>query len=145
MVALPPAAAPLRRDPNCPVTLRALTPLCIVRDGRPSVPRFEDLVAACARRVLVLASLHGTTSLPEIRIDSLRERARTHTTRIESVWMPFRAERWSSRQKRRHPVEGYLGHMEVSVPGAFVGWLEAAALVGVGKGTALGLGHMELE
>ncbi|MBX3248528.1 MAG: CRISPR system precrRNA processing endoribonuclease RAMP protein Cas6 [Myxococcales bacterium] len=56
-------------------------------------------------------------------------------------WRRFRGERWSSRQRRRHRVEGTLGHARFEGPTARLGqvlrWTEP---FGLGEGTALGLG-----
>jgi len=59
----------------------------------------------------------------------------------------FHASRWSSRQRQRHPQRGLAGFLEVrgeSLAG-IEPWLRIAQVTGVGKGTSLGLGRLEIS
>ncbi len=127
------------------LVLSTNTPLRVVRGGELVRPRFEDLVGAAARRVVSLAVLAGEPNAGELRIDALVTGAATHRARIEASWEPFHTRRWSSRQRRAHAMHGYLGELRVDDAGPYLDWLRAGALAGIGKGTALGFGHVELS
>lgn len=132
-------------DADVPVTIRTVTPVRVMRDGEICAPRFEDLVAAAARRVVVLNAYYGGGELLDFRLNSLRDAAAQHRAYVHGTWEPFRTMRWSSRQRRKHAMEGYLGRLEVSSLGPFAGWIRAAALTGVGKATAFGFGQLAIR
>lgn len=129
--------------PSGPLVLRTRTPLRIVRDGRIEAPRFADVVGAAARRLVALAAFYGRGE-PDVRAGELQAAASCHRARIEAVWEPFRADRYSARQRRRHPMEGHVGAMWIDDPGPFRPLLAAAVPYGIGKGTSFGFGVFAL-
>ncbi len=130
--------------PSGPIVLRTVTPLRIVRDGSVQPPRFEDLVAAAARRIVAIAAFFGSGE-PALNIAELRAAAAAHRARIDAVWSPYRMVRYSSSQSRRHPMEGHTGEMTIDDAGPFADLLSAAAPLSIGKSTAFGFGAYELR
>ncbi len=129
--------------PTGPLVLRTRTPLRIVRDGRIEPPRFADVVGAAARRLVAVSAFYGRGE-PDVHVGEVQAAASRHRARIEAVWEPFRAERYSARQRRRHPMEGHVGAMWIDEPGPFTPLLAAAVPYGIGKGTSFGFGAVDL-
>ncbi|MBX3274762.1 MAG: CRISPR system precrRNA processing endoribonuclease RAMP protein Cas6 [Sandaracinaceae bacterium] len=128
-----------------PWTLRATTPLHLVRRGElVQHPRAAEVVVAAARRLLSLAWTYGVGPTCD-----LRELEHAASERLAAApggdWTRLHGERWSERQRRLHPVEGVLGTLRLDrTAEPYVPLLAQALRFGVGKGTALGLGRLEL-
>lgn len=126
--------------------VRAVTPLQIQSQGqRVQAPSWEQLVEAAVRRVLILQSWFGA-SAPSIDFEQLAARAGSDCRRASTQWERFRVARWSERQQQRHQMVAVLGG--ASAEGELGPWarvLEEAARVGIGKGTALGFGHIAVR
>lgn len=127
------------------LTLRFLTPTRIEKGGKPqeTVP-FKGLVFQMLRRVLELAHFHVPGAEPDWHFKPLLERTEDlHTTRSDLTWREL--ERYSSRQGGKVPLSGFVGEMELEGDlGAFLPLLRTAEVVHVGKGTAFGLGRLEV-
>lgn len=145
VVAEPQADEDLRVSAAGPWTLRTTTPLHVLRSGKLVVsPRASDIARAAARRLVTLSWAYSGSGATD-----LRELDRTVEDRLgdasEGSWEVVRGERWSERQRRRHPVEGVLGSIPLgSEFDPFLPWLERTLRFGLGKGTGLGLGRLEL-
>jgi hypothetical protein len=127
------------------VTVRARTPVRLERDGEfCSAPAFSDWVRASARRLAAIQA-YWSDIVPNVHVEQLAKLASGVT--VGSVdWLRFETTRYSSRQRRHHPLEGILGTATYSGPvGPFVPLLVAASRYGVGKGIALGLGQLEVD
>lgn len=125
--------------------LRALTPLHLVRDGRTiSTPRLTDLIASSLRRLVALSAVRGG-GVPGVRLDELTTALGADVRNAVASWERFDTTRWSERQQRRHGVEGVVGEIWVpDVSAELASLLTWAAGVGLGKGTAMGLGRVEV-
>lgn len=125
------------------VTMRPRTPLQILRGGRVvSEPTPADLVGAAARRCVALAWTFGAGL--ELSVRDLESAARDQLDG-RGEWTRLEATRWSSRQQQRHPVGGVMGAIRITGDlEPFMPFLGACVRVGLGKGTALGLGLFDL-
>jgi hypothetical protein len=127
------------------VELHTVTPLALARRKalieRPSAP---DLIIAALRRLVALSGFHGRRE-PDLQIAALSERLASQVTDELASWEPFETERYSSRQRRRHAVRGVLGEIHVDGAGSFAPLLAWTAEVGFGKGTAMGLGAVDVR
>ncbi len=129
-----------------PVLFRALSPLRLKEGGRWSRhPSPRLLAVAAARRASALCFHHGAgEALPPPGREWLSALEGVAPAREDWTWQE--GTRWSARQRRRYPVGGVLGEMELSDPDpALRFFLAVAAVLGVGKGTAYGLGRCSLE
>lgn len=127
------------------VHLRARTPLHVSHGGRlRRAPRTEDLVGAALRRLACLAAARGAGAV-DLHVADLGERLASRAGAAIGRWEPFRTERWSSRQGRRHVVTGALGELWLAEAGPAAAPLLWAASVGIGKGTAMGLGAIDVR
>lgn len=134
------------------LTVALVTPTSLRREGEIlREPELLDVVLAAARRLLAIAATWG--EVDEVpHLGQVAQRACAPWELVEADWKPFDARRWSSRQQRRHPVSGVLGHARYKVRMGARGedvalaatLLQRAALVGIGKGTALGLGAISV-
>jgi len=143
-------ADPASAVPVAPIglTLSLNTPTTLRREGTLlQAPHLVDLVLASARRLASVGATWGEGS-PIPHLGALAERAAAPWAVSEEVWRCFDARRWSSRQQRRHAVSGVMGHARYR-PSSQADATEAslaprllyrAAVVGIGKGTSLGLG-----
>ena len=120
------------------VTLRLETPLRLQSEGQPW-RQWEtgEFVRAVVRRVWLLAEFYGG----ERRHPPAPADWAVRAERVAVRWED--RQRYSSRQGREVPWGGLLGEVELTgVPaelGALLGWAE---VVGVGKGTSMGLGRV---
>lgn len=127
--------------------LRSATPVHLSRRGRLiATPKPRDFVGPALRRLVALAAAHGGGE-PAIHVaDRAEELASTIEEGSAESWERFEATRWSERQGRRHEVVGTRGGFWASWVSASVASLLAwAGEVGVGKGTAMGLGQIEVR
>lgn len=128
-----------------PWTLRTRTPLHLVRGGGlVARPIAVDLVVAAARRLVALAWVYGEP--PDLDLRELERAAVADLTGAPvGDWHERLGERWSERQRRRHPVRGVLGSIPLAPTAApYIELLAQALRFGLGKGTALGLGQLDL-
>ncbi|MCA9530163.1 MAG: CRISPR system precrRNA processing endoribonuclease RAMP protein Cas6 [Myxococcales bacterium] len=137
---LPPALDLVRR-----LTLHARRPLHLRVGGEMTEqPDFATIIGAAARRALALTAYFGDGA-PPLRVDALMARATAAVHRETGTFERYQTGRWSSRQKRRHPVTGMTGQLTVEGDLTELAPLLAwCARVGIGKGAALGLGGYEL-
>lgn len=127
------------------VRLRSITPLHLRRSGElDRTPTFERIVDASLRRLVALAAHRGGGE-PEVHVNDLGRSLSAGAGPVVARWEAFSTKRWSERQRRRHEVEGVLGELSCEDAGAATTILLAAAEVGVGKGTAMGMGCIEIE
>lgn len=128
-----------------PWTVRAHTPLHLVRaGGLVACPTAADLVLAAARRLVGLAWTYGEPVEAELQ-ELKRETSADLAGGVAGDWSQVRGERWSERQRRRHPVEGVMGVLAMPPRiERYLPLITRALRFGVGKGTALGLGQLEL-
>jgi hypothetical protein len=127
-----------------PLVVRAVTPLRLYRRRELIVrPSLADLVLAAARRLEALDAYFGAgeacydEELLRVAAGRLRPRGQ--------VWRAFRVLRFSSRQGRRHPMEGVVGEASWDGDAAELRFLlEAAATTGLGKATSFGFGLISL-
>jgi hypothetical protein len=135
----PPEPAPER------LTLRFATPTRIVAGGRPRGHlSFRQLAFPMLRRVLEIAHFH----VPGATVDwdfqpLLRQADDVRVARDDLRWTEL--SRYSSRQKATHPLDGFVGELDLEGPLApFLPLLRAAEIVHVGKGATFGLGKVEV-
>lgn len=150
MVAEPVSLAPAawaRSVPAGALHVRALTPLHLTRRGRLiDSPRVGDLIAPALRRLMMLAAAHGAGEPATHAAATARALAGTVGPEEHAIWERFEASRWSERQRKRHEVVGVLGGLWArEVPSAVASVLTWASEVGMGKGSAMGLGHLAVE
>lgn len=132
--------------PVSELVLRTRTPLFLRVAGELiEEPSFAQVCEAALRRAVTLAESFGPPA-QALRITEATAAAERAVTEEQGDWGPFRARRWSNRQKQGHEVVGSVGALHVR------GELEAWALLlrrvsrfGIGKGTAMGLGHFGVE
>ncbi|MBX3251874.1 MAG: hypothetical protein KF901_32140 [Myxococcales bacterium] len=125
--------------------LRTTSPLQLRANGElNTAPTAVDLGVAFARRAASLAWTYGAGWGGDLR-DVQAHFFQTLRDHPCGEWRVVRGRRWSSRQRKHHPVEGVLGRIPLSA-----GFVEAFELVtstrrfGIGKGPGLGLGRFEL-
>src|SRR5690606_15570758 len=109
-------------------------------------PRIGDLVAPALRRLLMLAAAHGAGEPALHAAHTARALMDTVDTEEHASWERFEASRWSERQGKRHEVVGVLGALWArEVPAEVASVLRWASEVGMGKGSAMGLGQLAVE
>lgn len=131
-------------EPNM-LLVEARSPLSLRREGQLlDEPEPLDLALAALRRLLSLRYAFGGTP-SELHLGDLAEEL-THDVRVaRSEWRRFRGDRWSSRQRKAHRVEGALGSATwVGRVGPLGELLRRSEPFGLGKGTGLGLGSFSL-
>jgi hypothetical protein len=146
------------------------TPLQLREEGSLVMqPTAAHVVRAAVRRLLALAWTFGTVPHDldgRGLLDAARALAREEPEPALCGGEPRRAragaadgpasraaalrrvrlERYSSRQGRRHPLEGVMGTLPLDgIPDWALTALVAAQRFGIGKGPSLGLGHYELR
>jgi CRISPR-associated endoribonuclease Cas6 len=133
-----------RRKIEC-IKLKFLTPTRIVYKGETlKNPEFEKIIPNLLRRIFLLSYFHCDKTL-SIDFKGLLEKARSIKTNLEY----FKFQRWdrySSRQKKEIPMEGFIG--EVIYEGnltPFYPYLKAGEILHIGKGTAFGMGKYVIE
>lgn len=135
-----PSAARVTLVARSPLSLRgnleAATALC------PGVPELGLLVRAGVRRLDALLRVSGMSAPPRVAWPTL-----TDVRRVGAPWSWWTASRYSHRQERRQPLEGYDGALTVEGDGvaALGPLLHALSVSGVGRHTAYGLGVLALE
>ncbi|RMH36982.1 MAG: CRISPR system precrRNA processing endoribonuclease RAMP protein Cas6 [Nitrospirae bacterium] len=132
-------------EPMSRVTVQFLTPARIRYQGEltKSLP-FHVLVRPLLRRVALLSYFHcegPDGGVPFQDLIALAERVQTVTAELR--WFDW--ERYSSRQRSRMALGGWLGEVTYEGPlGPFVPLLRAGEICHVGKGTSFGLGRYRL-
>jgi CRISPR-associated endoribonuclease Cas6 len=127
------------------LTLRFLTPTRIQKDGTPqrTLP-FRALVFQMLRRVLELAHFHVPGAEVDWHFRPLLERTGdVRVTRSDLTWRELT--RYSNRQRGKLPLSGFVGEIDLEGDLApFLPLLRTAEIVHLGKGTAFGLGQVEV-
>jgi hypothetical protein len=127
------------------LTLRFLTPLRIVYQGRPAQSLdFHVLFRGLARRIGLLSHFHSDAPF-EIDYRALIARAQRVKT-LSSHLETFSWRRYSTRQDQLLDMDGLTG--EVTYQGRlaeFLPLLKVGETVHAGKGTVFGLGKYEME
>ena len=125
--------------------LEFVTPTQVQYEGSPVAPReFHILFRSLLRRINFLNYFHCGGNLmeePRLLIEAAGGVRREQSSLRWEAW-----ERYSSRQSRRVPMGGYVGH--VTFCGAFAPfwpWLALGEWVHVGKGATFGLGRYRLS
>ena len=127
------------------VTIRFLTPTFLRADGEVvRRPEFHHLFKRLRDRINALGAFFGN-SLLDVDFRGLGERAeKVRTVSAQTDWVErFRT---SSRTRQRHELSGFVG--ETTYEGElseFLPWLALGELAHVGKHTAWGNGHFELQ
>jgi len=107
-------------------------------------PTLLDIIRLLRRRVRLVCQERNLDAALVPEADMLAWLSQTET-RVR-VFEPFHASRWSSRQRQRHPQTGVQGYLEVE--GASLApiepWLRLGQVLGLGKGTSMGLGRLEV-
>jgi hypothetical protein len=136
----PPDPAPER------LTLRFTTPTRIRKGGRLRERlSFRQLAFPMLRRALEIAHFH----VPGAAVDwhfqpLLRQADDIRVARSDLRWQEL--SRYSNRQKAHHPLDGFVGELDLEGPLApFLPLLRTAEIVHVGKGATFGLGRLEVE
>ncbi len=141
--------APLRSEPvmawsppasalDKPLLVQLLSPLRLVADGKPcaQAPDFGSLLASAARR-WKLASLSWGWPEPPAR----PAHARVSTVHCEVTWRDFT--RRSKRQRSTLTLGGLVGTLVYEGEwAAALPFLEVASVIGIGKLTTHGFGHV---
>src|SRR6185437_1362785 len=139
----PPAPASAPSAPaHCQV--RLLTPLRLRRDNRylgPAEIQFADLAANLVRRLAALCRLYAQPLDADFRALAAVGAAPFEWARLR--WHDWA--RYSSRQERAIRMGGVLGAFQVAPEPAVWPYLWFGQFIQAGKGTALGLGHFEVQ
>lgn len=130
------------------VRFRTATDLRGASASGGEAPSFGTLLRRARDRASALATFFGDGALfederePRALADAA-DRVRLLGAEIEAM----RTERRSSRTGQRHPLEGIVGtaHYEGDDLATLMPWLRLAEVLGVGKHTTFGLGHLEVE
>ena len=129
------------------LTIEAQTPL--LRRGDlalcaqlcPAAPWFALLIRAGIRRLDALLDLDGAPPRPKVALPSLAD------VRITGGELtPWRDSRWSQRQERRFPLEGYAGRVTLAgdALAEVAPLLRTLALTSVGRKTTMGFGSVRV-
>lgn len=125
--------------------IRLLTPLRLRRQGEyigPQKFQFADLADNLVRRVALLCRYFAEPLDADFR--QLRESAAgVNLERARLRWHELT--RYSSRQDRAIAMGGVMGEFEARVPDQLWPYLWLGQFVQAGKGTSLGLGHLEVQ
>lgn len=125
------------------VTITWIRPVRALRTGRPlTAMNFEDLIFAILRRIKALESYYGKGPVSDFQ-DLLDKVKDIKCEPKELMWVEDH--RFSRRQRRSVSLSGLVGSMVLR--GKLEPFGELLALgrdLGVGKGTALGLGRYEI-
>ncbi len=129
------------------LTLRLETPLQLIRQGQlVREPDVGELVYACADRLALLMASFGPpgVTLPDAAASAAA--AREGGVRVSDASLHYVSfERWSNRQRARHPIEGLIGTLTLEGRLApLMPLLRAGTLTHIGKGTSFGLGAITL-
>jgi hypothetical protein len=148
-IALPPPLA--RSSATLPAQLMLVTrsPLRLMAGGEPLPPERLTprlLVAAIVRRARLLAMHADTAGRAAVRewpVGAWLEDAEGISHSPQLVWRDWH--RWSSRQRRRMNLGGYVGQWAwADVPESVRAVLALGALLHVGKEASFGLGAIDL-
>lgn len=121
------------------------TPTRITHEGRSlRTPEFHAIVRNLLRRLSSLCYFyHGFAYEADFQ-EIIRHAGDVRTVRDETSWVTIG--RYSSRQKRRVPLEGFVGRAVYEGPLAdFLPLLLLGELIHVGKGTVFGQGKFALR
>lgn len=128
------------------VGVRFETPVALKVRGQVlrRAPKLGELVRAAVRRVIGMGASWSDVELPaDLRgLFALADQAEVGTAAVR----PVRWVRDSRRQRGGVPMEGIIGRVcYTGVQPEVLPWLELGSLLHIGKGTAFGLGRIELE
>ncbi|RMG43083.1 MAG: CRISPR system precrRNA processing endoribonuclease RAMP protein Cas6 [Acidobacteria bacterium] len=125
--------------------LEARTPTRLKVGGRwADRLRARDLVVAAARRTAGIVRHHGDGTVLGPPVREVIERAE-RLVPIDESWRWIDLGRYSARQRRFHRLGGIVGQAVYPPwPKEVTPFLLAARFLGLGKGTAFGLGRLEV-
>lgn len=108
----------------------------------PQAPVLARLVRAGARRLYRLARAQGGGTLPTMDLPDLSA-VKVRFGRM----VPWQGSRFSQRQRRRMPLEGVVGHLELQGEALreLSPLLALLPLLNVGKQTTMGFGHLDMR
>ncbi len=122
-----------------------LTPTRITHEGASiRAPEFHAVVRSLLRRVSSLCYFYHGFAYEADFPGIIRRAGEVRLVRNETSWVTFG--RYSSRQARRVPLEGFVGRAVYEGPlGDFLPLLLLGELIHVGKGTVFGQGKFALR
>jgi len=130
------------------IKVKFITPLRLRKSGR-YIGEFDAkfLLESTARRLEALSLLYaGGKRLGRdmwLALSDLFSKA-PEPAALGTTWKEY--SRYSNRQHRKVPMGGVVGWAcYENPPEWFIRWLRAASVIHVGKGTAMGLGRIEME
>ena len=128
------------------ITLYFLSPTRIIYRGRPTISlEFHVLIRNILRRMSLLYYFHcggKPFEWPFRRVIEQAKKIRIKNKALE--W--FEWERYSSRQRSKIPMSGFVGSITFEGPlSSFFSLLKAGEILHVGKGTSFGLGKMKIN
>ncbi|MBI4616742.1 MAG: CRISPR system precrRNA processing endoribonuclease RAMP protein Cas6 [Planctomycetes bacterium] len=123
-----------------PLCIEFLTPTLLVAGGAPvRTPDFRALATALVRRSTSLSHFHcgGPGRLDVLPLLAAADGVEILSSELHwSSWT-----RWSGRQRRAVPMEGFVGKVTYGlVPGALLPFLAVGEELHVGKGATFGMG-----
>ena len=130
---------------NCSITIGLETPVRIVYRGRLSKELdFHIIIRNLLRRASLLSYFHCGRDMSGFDFRRLIDRAETvRRTKSKLTWYDW--ERYSSRQKRRVQMGGYIGEVTFEgLIGPFMPLLRLGEAIHMGKGTSFGLGKFKI-
>lgn len=126
----------LRVDLETPVKLKKRGKMLTELD-------FGELIYACADRLYILCHCHGASTYAPKRGDLARQARAADVKLIEDDTKRVSFKRYSRRQKRKHRLDGLVGHLVLAGNvQPFLPYLKAAEIFHLGKGTSFGLGAL---
>ena len=106
----------------------------------PVEPDYQILRANLVRRIRSIFLYTGSRP-----IEAANE-PRDAGKQWNASWQEVRSYRWSSRQKQRIAVNGYMGELQVgSVADDELQWWRLGELLGIGKMASFGLGSYQIS
>lgn len=133
------------RDGATRLALRFETPTRLVEDGRLlRKPGIEALVRSLAFRAATLAYFHAGLDWDPTPLDQAASENSVREVASDIVWTPL--SRFSTRQDRKVPLEGFVGRVAYEGDALRTLWplLRLGEILHVGKGTVFGLGRYRL-
>lgn len=133
------------KNPTNKMRIHFVSPTCIRKEGKIlSEINFEILYKTLARRILLLRKANEIEEVlfDHKKLTELSQEVRT----VKKHFEKFSVNRWSNRQKKKIPLEGFVGN--TTFEGDFEPFqevLEFGQFVHVGKNTVFGFGKFEVE
>jgi hypothetical protein len=137
----------LERQPDLPdpVRIRFVSPLRLLRQGRPLFKAdFDEIFPFLLRRVSSLLAAHSGEDFSEDATTLIQQAAAIQTSENRLTWHDWRTLQ-GARQSQQ--LGGLLGHLTLSGPGlAELAWvIRLGGLFNVGKGAPYGAGQYSLH